>query len=443
MYKIFLLAVIIIAYVCVSAKTTIINVPDDYTTIQEGIDASFDGDTVLVQPGTYVENINFNGHNILLGSLFLTTGDTPYISSTIIDGDSSGTVVIFDNEEDNTTVIMGFTIQNGIGFDGGGIVIINSFPIIKYNMIYANYGYYGGGISCYVPELVVGPHITNNIIIENSADFSGGGIYCTCSNNIKITNNIIIRNEANSFLELGGGGICLDNFCSNVIITNNMIFRNSCIYGAGINYYRSNAIIKNTILWSNYGPEIEGEEGWIIVNYCDIQHGFEGEGNINIDPLFRNSDNGDFHLMATYCGDPYDSPCIDMGHPDIIDSLLDCDWGLGELRSDMGAYGGGDSVQVVIDDQKPQVPGQFALIQNYPNPFNPTTTITFSLLEPQFVTLNVYDLLGREVQTLVNENKPAGIHTVDFDASELTSGIYFYHLQAGDFSKTNKMILLK
>jgi hypothetical protein len=81
------------------ASATIINVPADSSTIQGGINGSSNGDTVLVQPGTYVENINFNGHNIVLGSLFLTTGDTIYISTTIIDGDSAGTVVTFESGE--------------------------------------------------------------------------------------------------------------------------------------------------------------------------------------------------------------------------------------------------------------------------------------------------------------------------------------------------------
>ena len=74
-----ILAITIVAVFYISISATIINIPADYSTIQEGIDASSDGDTVLVQPDTYVENINFNGHNIVLGSLFLTTGDTSYI----------------------------------------------------------------------------------------------------------------------------------------------------------------------------------------------------------------------------------------------------------------------------------------------------------------------------------------------------------------------------
>ena len=102
-----------VAITFVSASATIINVPDDYPTIQQGIDASTDGDTVLVQPGTYVENVNFNGHNIVLGSLFLTTGDTPCISQTIVDGNDNGSVVTFENGEDTTAMIAGFTISNG------------------------------------------------------------------------------------------------------------------------------------------------------------------------------------------------------------------------------------------------------------------------------------------------------------------------------------------
>jgi len=88
-----------------------------------------------------------------------------------------------------------------------------------------------------------------------------------------------------------------------------------------------------------------------------------------------------------------------------------------------------------------EVPSNYLLSQNYPNPFNPSTTISFAIPNSEFVTLKVYDVLGREVATLVNENLNAGSYSYNFDASNLTSGVYFYKLQAGRYSETKKMIL--
>lgn len=89
------------------------------------------------------------------------------------------------------------------------------------------------------------------------------------------------------------------------------------------------------------------------------------------------------------------------------------------------------------------VPDYYSLLQNYPNPFNPTTTIKYSIPQSQFVTLKVFDMLGREIAILVNEYKNVGNYEVRFDASPFTSGTYFYKLRTGDFFQTNKLILLK
>jgi hypothetical protein len=88
-------------------------------------------------------------------------------------------------------------------------------------------------------------------------------------------------------------------------------------------------------------------------------------------------------------------------------------------------------------------PSRYNLEQNYPNPFNPTTTIKYELPELSFVTLRVYDVLGGEIVILVNEEKTGGSYEVEFNARTLTSGIYFYQLQAGDFVETKKMVLMK
>ena len=95
------------------------------------------------------------------------------------------------------------------------------------------------------------------------------------------------------------------------------------------------------------------------------------------------------------------------------------------------------------EGNNPTQPKEFLLQQNYPNPFNPSTSIQYEINSMQFVTIKVYDLLGREVVTLVNEEKPTGKYEVNFNASNLTSGVYFYRIQAGDFVETKKMIYLK
>ena len=95
----------------------------------------------------------------------------------------------------------------------------------------------------------------------------------------------------------------------------------------------------------------------------------------------------------------------------------------------------------VTDDIK--IPTQYLLSQNFPNPFNPSTTIRYGLTQQMLVTLKIYNILGQEVSTLVNEEKPIGTYELNWNASNLSSGIYFYRLHAGSFVETKKMILLK
>ena len=96
-----------------------------------------------------------------------------------------------------------------------------------------------------------------------------------------------------------------------------------------------------------------------------------------------------------------------------------------------------------VSENEVQVLNKFMLNQNYPNPFNPTTKISYSIPEKEQVELKIFDLIGNEVATLVNETKEQGVYKVNFDARTLSSGIYFYKLQAGSFIETKKMILLR
>ncbi len=102
-----------------------------------------------------------------------------------------------------------------------------------------------------------------------------------------------------------------------------------------------------------------------------------------------------------------------------------------------------------VNDKSKALPAQFELAQNYPNPFNPSTTIKYSIprsteyFSVQQTTLKVYDILGREVATLVNKEQKPGNYEIKFNADDLGSGIYFYRLQSGGFTQSRKMILLK
>lgn len=96
-----------------------------------------------------------------------------------------------------------------------------------------------------------------------------------------------------------------------------------------------------------------------------------------------------------------------------------------------------------VGDYANGVPSNYELFNNYPNPFNPSTTFTFSLPEASFTSLKIYDAIGNEVDVLVDEIKSAGTYQIEFDAAGLTSGIYYYTLQAGSFIETRKMVLLR
>ena len=204
LFKGILFLVLIVYTSCPPLTAKIIEIPSaNYPTMQSGIDSAQHGDTVLVQPDRYFENINFNGKNIVVGSLYITTGDTSYISQTIIDGNESGCVVVFENGEDSTACLSGFTITNGYGFadenQGAGISCLNnSSPIltdliIEYNEV-ASGSNGGAGILSISKSK---PQLQNLIFRDNeSKGCNGGAIRCVDSSNVTISNS---KNNKNQF----------------------------------------------------------------------------------------------------------------------------------------------------------------------------------------------------------------------------------------------------
>jgi hypothetical protein len=230
---------IFILFVSISFATTI-NVPAETSTIQGGIDIATNGDTVLVQAGTYVENIDFNGKNIVVGSLTLTTGDTSYISQTVIDGNRSGRVVTFGDGEDSTAVLCGFTLTNGYvdEWDGGGIYVSGSSPHLSYLLVKNNIatadgvwydGGNGGGIF-----LAGSNAILENVSVKNNYAYgfdgsAGGGIHITNNSSPVLVNVKVIGNTIS--WPQGGGIYCND---SDPIFSNVTVTGNSAPYGGGI-----------------------------------------------------------------------------------------------------------------------------------------------------------------------------------------------------------------
>lgn len=120
----------------------------------------------------------------------------------------------------------------------------------------------------------------------------------------------------------------------------------------------------------------------------------------------------------------------------------------GSLRNDLVGIADSETIPTGIKIERHTVPASFALFQNYPNPFNPTTNIEFQIADAGFVTLKVYDVLGRRVATLVDEVEQPGSHEVQFDGSHLASGVYFYRIEEiginGDrLISVRKMVELK
>src|SRR5436190_6068904 len=229
-----------------------INVPADQPTIQGAIDAASNGDTVLVAPGTYYENISFKGKAITV------TSSSGAVSQTIIDGGQKAPVVTFNNSEGVNSVIGGLTLQNGSDVSspslGGGIFIGSASPTIVGNLIQNNTTCFGGGgILVYFSSPVIRGNIIRNNHSAHCSGLVGGGIYVLGAGAAQIIGNSITDNStAPSGM---GGGIGLSG-SGTPVIKNNTIARNVAgNEGGGIWIDSADASIVQNLIFNNSAPQ--------------------------------------------------------------------------------------------------------------------------------------------------------------------------------------------
>lgn len=284
-----------------SAYAADIHIPADQPTIQAGIDASVNGDMVILDSAFYMgagnRDIDFQGKAITVTS---ASGNP---ASCVIDCQSAGRGFYFQSSEGANSVVRGITITNGIADSGGGIYVgFYCAPTITHcNLANNSANYFGGGI---FNDSFASPSITNCTFIGNGAFYAGGGMFNSGSSpsiiNCSFTDN--------SAIDFGGGAM--------------------------YNTY-SQPTITNSILWGNLaddGAEIFNDNSTSIVTYSDVAGGYVGMGNINADPLFVNAPAGDLRLQAG-------SLAIDAGNSSAVSVATDI---LGNVRLsgthvDMGA----------------------------------------------------------------------------------------------------------
>ncbi|KAA3613732.1 MAG: T9SS C-terminal target domain-containing protein [Calditrichaeota bacterium] len=437
----------------------IIDVPTEIATIQAAIDSAAVGDTVLVAPGTYIENIDFHGKQLVLASHFFTTWDTSFIAKTIIDGNADSSTVSIESNEPEGTILSGFSIRNGLGTGdwphvrGGGIHIgLSANPLIQYCYIFDNSttgrSDRGAGIFANSQKAIIsnckifnntstsGPGITigngsNGTKIDSCDVYNNTGwdaILIGYSNNITINRTKIVDNSARAFRNHQ---------------TNNTKIIHCTISGNGEKGFQhaGGAVaggdtlhIINSIIYANADSFEVDNDSLVIATYSIIENGsgkmWFRDGCLDTDPHLSV---GDYSLANN-------SPAINAGDPLFP---LDPDGSVADLGVHFYAQNS-TNVQAI----SAVVPAEIELAQNFPNPFNPATTIAYKVLNPGIVQLTIYNALGQRVRGLFRENKAAGEYTIVWNGRDnfgqiVPSGSYFYQIKSANFQQTKAMILLR
>ena len=392
--------------------------------------------------------------NVIRGGGISIIESNPHIKDVYIRNNTSrnvgaGIAMVNSDAIIESVIISDNIINDGDALGGGGIAINGGNPIINNVEIFNNYVggnmYYlngGGGVLCgfSFDDNQLSLNIENSKIYSNTANI-GAGIGAL-SGDINIYKSIISSNTGDYGAAISMGeplGLIVGNINMNLL--NTTIVNNSGMITIGlINSAFLN--INNSISWSNIGEyEItnlpNNNELNIYSSHSLFQTEIIGDNNIfNSDPLFINDSIFDYRLQAH-------SPCIDsgIGYYELDGEIITINeseyYG---LAPDIGAY---EYNPLSIDRPAKILPIEYLLQDPYPNPFNPSTIINYILPNISKVQLEVFDINGKLISTLYSGFKSAGNHTIEWNASNSPSGVYFVRFDAGKFTQTKKLILVK
>lgn len=328
--------------------------------------------------------------------------------------DNSG-VAIFA-EVASPVIEMNTVVRNGFG-----LLLTYSASEVTCNLIAENRG---SGIDFHNDTTVLtsNPIISHNIVDRNH----GFGIVVESGNPV-VRANCVTRNT--SFMT--GVGIDLRN-CSGVVEHNTVALNRGEFAGGGIRVIGGIPLVRHCIIYGNTPDDLHvlsEVPADLLVDSCDIQGGWpDGTGNVDIDPLFRDTAHGDFHAMSDLITTK-PLPSCGNGIPDSMEIWI-------------------DPSPTSIDGRDKNVANNFELLQNHPNPFNPNTHISFSLPRRTHVRLEIYNTLGQIVRILCDAKFPSGMSSIIWDGKDMqqhsvASGLYLYRLTADEMTLTRKMLLLK
>ena len=265
--------------------------------------------------------------------------------------------------------------------------------------------------------------MNDNVITGNRALYAGGGIHLKFGGGYPMERRVIAGNEAQV-----GGGVFIESHPGVEIINCTIAVNSADVMGGGVYIATfSHSDLMNTVVWGNWAADYPAMfvmmTDTVVAEYCDIEGGYEGEGNIDADPLFADGGNLDFNLTwANYpAEDSTKSPCIDAGNPE--QPYFDPDG----TRNDMGAYYFEQMLSVNNPDELSH-PENFRLFSPYPNPFNASTAISFKLQAASEINLSIYNISGQRVWDLEYRVWKAGTHEVVWNAEGMPSGVYLVRM---------------